>query len=211
MECALADNNVNDYNGLTCNKECEKGMKSLHRTCVKCTSSNCHEADGPKLMIRPLNHIKTHFSIKPNKRLRESKLDWAKTTMISLEPDYLPGEYTYKLKVISPGVMNLRIHADKDAKNQNLTIALTNSTEIADLEGNRMHQTTSRYLLKFVDYYSPIQRGFIRFLADLSKPQPTIFQNFLFCISTNFLKQSTHLLELQSSHSCSTSSDSSSR
>lgn len=75
----------------------------MHRTCLKCHDLNCAEVEGPKMIIRPLNYIKTHFSIKPSKKLRQIPVDWKQSTFITLEPDFLPGEFHYRVQVDSPG------------------------------------------------------------------------------------------------------------
>jgi hypothetical protein len=59
--------------------------------------------------------------------------------VVTLEPDYLPGEFSYNLKLVSPGVMDLWISPEKNTKDQQLNIAFTNTTGISDLEGNVIH------------------------------------------------------------------------
>ena len=65
--------------------------------------------------------------------------------------------------------MELWIIPHKDRKNQNLTISITNTTNIVDLEANQMHISTSRYPLKFVDAYSSLNRHLVKYISYLCK------------------------------------------
>lgn len=174
LECNLADNNVLTPEKMKCEMCCPFKHKNVYKTCVKCINPNCTDAGGLRLHFTPLNNLKTYFHIEPSKRLAPNSKDinWISLSQVRIEPGYEMNEFDYTLKNEGANQMVLWIIPNKNMKNQNLTIRITDITNIYDLEGNRMHIKESHYPLKFVDWYSKIQNLIVIVLYHVSMLTP---------------------------------------
>ena len=183
LSCNESNNNVLDYdkNSKNCTTHCQDGYKSVENICFHCFDANCTFGDMPEIILQKIN-VTTYlsFNVFTSKELAviyttneltqqpvEVPIPWQNILNVSLD-NIDEGNYTINLSPSSlENHYNLNITTNQCFKNVTVTVEVNDTTQIYDIQGNMMYNTTGSYYIKSFIPYTEYEQEWVQNISSV--------------------------------------------